>query len=415
MAERPRFTHAGSLARPGGFSTSCRPRRSSRAPSSRASWRDSTAPRTTAAPSSSRSIASTCPATSCGTSTGSIFARSNRLVVKEFIEETNLSTATSWSTASESMAFGSLRAGAQVRLRPLVRRGARAPRDPPARLGRPGRLRRDVTAPRSRPKSGLHQQEASILSGARGRASPGQRPSVRRGPGSWLASASAAPRHRRDLLRLLRRARRDRRGHAPPDPRRARADPVPDPRPPGDDCSTTTRLLRLDGLEGSGRDQGRPEVDPRRLPRGDRQAPPGHATERRPRAYSAVDCVLLDHDRRRPWTSCYPPTSRAAPARAATRSTGDCRLFQGFVHPAAGGFGALLAAVPLIIHLLNRQRHKPLEWAAMRFVLAAYKKTRRRAQLENLLLLLPAHGGRGAARLRARATVHRARTARWPR
>lgn len=62
-------------------------------------------------------------------------------------------------------------------------------------------------------------------------------------------------------------------------------------------------------------------------------------------------------------------------------------MIQGFVHPALA-VGALLAAVPLIIHLLNRQRHRPLPWAAMRFVLAAYKKTRRRAQLENLLLLL---------------------------
>ena len=46
-------------------------------------------------------------------------------------------------------------------------------------------------------------------------------------------------------------------------------------------------------------------------------------------------------------------------------------MFQGFVHPALA-FGALLAGVPLIIHLLNRQRHKPVPWAAMRFVLAAY-------------------------------------------
>lgn len=48
----------------------------------------------------------------------------------------------------------------------------------------------------------------------------------------------------------------------------------------------------------------------------------------------------------------------------------------------------LLASVPLLIHLFNRQRHKPMKWAAMRFVMAAYKRTRRRAQLENLLLLL---------------------------
>lgn len=62
-------------------------------------------------------------------------------------------------------------------------------------------------------------------------------------------------------------------------------------------------------------------------------------------------------------------------------------MFQGFVHPGLVA-GAALAAVPLIIHLLNRQRYRPMDWAAMRFVLAAYRRTRRRVQLENLLLLL---------------------------
>ncbi len=62
-------------------------------------------------------------------------------------------------------------------------------------------------------------------------------------------------------------------------------------------------------------------------------------------------------------------------------------MFDGFVHPEYV-IGAALAAVPLLIHLLNRQRFKPMSWAAMRFVEAAYRKTRRRARLENLLLLL---------------------------
>jgi hypothetical protein len=62
-------------------------------------------------------------------------------------------------------------------------------------------------------------------------------------------------------------------------------------------------------------------------------------------------------------------------------------MFDGFVNPALA-IGATLAAVPLLIHLLNRQRHKPLAWGAMRFVIEAYKKTRRRAQIENLILLL---------------------------
>ena len=59
----------------------------------------------------------------------------------------------------------------------------------------------------------------------------------------------------------------------------------------------------------------------------------------------------------------------------------------GFVNPALA-IGAALCAVPLLIHLLNRQRHRPMPWAAMRFVLAAYRRTRRRARMENLLLLL---------------------------
>ena len=58
-----------------------------------------------------------------------------------------------------------------------------------------------------------------------------------------------------------------------------------------------------------------------------------------------------------------------------------------FVNPALL-FGALLFAVPLIIHLLNRQRYKRREWAAMSFLLLAYRKQRRRLRTENLLLLL---------------------------
>ncbi len=50
--------------------------------------------------------------------------------------------------------------------------------------------------------------------------------------------------------------------------------------------------------------------------------------------------------------------------------------------------GTLLFAVPLVIHLLNRQQHKRREWAAMEFLLRAYKKQRRRLRRENLLLLL---------------------------
>lgn len=61
-------------------------------------------------------------------------------------------------------------------------------------------------------------------------------------------------------------------------------------------------------------------------------------------------------------------------------------LFEGFLHPLLL-WGTALAAVPLVIHILNRRRHKPLSWGAMRFVIAAHKRTRRRVQLENWLLL----------------------------
>jgi len=51
-------------------------------------------------------------------------------------------------------------------------------------------------------------------------------------------------------------------------------------------------------------------------------------------------------------------------------------------------FGTLAFSVPLIIHLLNRQRFRRRKWAAMEFLLAAYKKQRRRLRTENLILLL---------------------------
>jgi hypothetical protein len=51
-------------------------------------------------------------------------------------------------------------------------------------------------------------------------------------------------------------------------------------------------------------------------------------------------------------------------------------------------FGALLFAVPLIIHLLNRQRFRKRDWAAMEYLLRAYRKQRRRLRTENLILLI---------------------------
>jgi len=48
----------------------------------------------------------------------------------------------------------------------------------------------------------------------------------------------------------------------------------------------------------------------------------------------------------------------------------------------------LAAVAPILIHLWNRRRYRETDWAAMKFLLAAMKKNRRRIQVEQLLLLL---------------------------
>src|SRR5450755_4570780 len=52
----------------------------------------------------------------------------------------------------------------------------------------------------------------------------------------------------------------------------------------------------------------------------------------------------------------------------------------------AVGIGAV--SIPVIIHLINRRRFKIVPWAAMKFLLAAQKQTRKRMRVEQLLLLL---------------------------
>lgn len=58
-----------------------------------------------------------------------------------------------------------------------------------------------------------------------------------------------------------------------------------------------------------------------------------------------------------------------------------------FLSPALAIAGAACIAIPIIIHLLTRQRRRPIQWAAMKFLLEAYKKHRRRLTIEQLLLL----------------------------
>jgi hypothetical protein len=49
---------------------------------------------------------------------------------------------------------------------------------------------------------------------------------------------------------------------------------------------------------------------------------------------------------------------------------------------------AALAAVPVIIHLLNRRRFKVVRWGAIDFLLRTLQKTKRRLQLQDLILML---------------------------
>jgi hypothetical protein len=51
-------------------------------------------------------------------------------------------------------------------------------------------------------------------------------------------------------------------------------------------------------------------------------------------------------------------------------------------------WGALLGAIPIIIHLLNRRRFRRVEWAPMKYLKLTVQRNRRRIQLEELLLLL---------------------------
>ncbi len=64
----------------------------------------------------------------------------------------------------------------------------------------------------------------------------------------------------------------------------------------------------------------------------------------------------------------------------------DMLLLAFFNHPAMLAWLAA-AAAPLIIHLLNRRRHRPMEWAAMQYLLAAVQKHSRRIRVEQWLLL----------------------------
>jgi hypothetical protein len=64
-------------------------------------------------------------------------------------------------------------------------------------------------------------------------------------------------------------------------------------------------------------------------------------------------------------------------------------IAQHFLHPSyVLPWGVALAAVPVIVHLINRLRYRRVRFAAMHFLLASRERNRRRLFIEQLLLLL---------------------------
>src|SRR5919205_656697 len=47
-----------------------------------------------------------------------------------------------------------------------------------------------------------------------------------------------------------------------------------------------------------------------------------------------------------------------------------------------------LASVPIIIHLLNKRKHKVVEWGAMQFLVASLSSRPRKMNAEEILLLI---------------------------
>lgn len=64
------------------------------------------------------------------------------------------------------------------------------------------------------------------------------------------------------------------------------------------------------------------------------------------------------------------------------------QLASSFIAPALAAAGVGAVAIPIAIHLLSRLRTRNEPWAAMRFLMEAYRRHRRRLRLEQWLLLL---------------------------
>lgn len=59
----------------------------------------------------------------------------------------------------------------------------------------------------------------------------------------------------------------------------------------------------------------------------------------------------------------------------------------GVLHSGILAAGLAAISIPILIHFLMRRRRKPVQWGAMRFVIEAYRRTRRRLLIERWLLL----------------------------
>lgn len=58
-----------------------------------------------------------------------------------------------------------------------------------------------------------------------------------------------------------------------------------------------------------------------------------------------------------------------------------------FLNPILVSVGLACVAIPIVIHILMRRRRRPVAWGALRFLVEAYRRQRRRMNLEQLLLL----------------------------
>ncbi|HVT81150.1 MAG TPA: BatA domain-containing protein, partial [Phycisphaerae bacterium] len=59
-----------------------------------------------------------------------------------------------------------------------------------------------------------------------------------------------------------------------------------------------------------------------------------------------------------------------------------------FMMPWLAAFGGIALIIPVLVHLLHRQRVTPIQWGAMQFLLETPLKVRRRRKIDNWLLML---------------------------